>query len=93
LTIKETFDVYIQAIQNSDLKGLFTAVTEDDKFFFLTSGGKLIDSRQGYCKFHEDWFAEEGMWNVLADVCTPIRRSFAEANPDIRYTPEQYILR
>jgi len=142
LTVKETFDVYIKAIQKSDLKGLFTAVTDNDKFFFLTSGGRLIDSRQGYYKFHEDWFAEkdwsisfelveavegqdygytnaiyryqgkmpdgkayfldsyftlifnreDGMWKAVVDVCTPIRRSFAEANPDIRYTPEQNFL-
>lgn len=142
LTVKETFDVYIEAIQKSDLEGLFTTVTADDKFFFLTSGGRLIDSRQGYYKFHEDWFAEkgwsisfelleapegqdygytnaiyryrektpdgksyfldsyftlifrreEGMWKAVADVCTPIRRSFAEANPDIQYTTEQKFL-
>jgi len=142
LTVKETLDVYIEAIQKSDLKGLFTTVTENDKFFFLTSGGRLIDSRQGYYKFHEDWFAEkdwsisfelleavegqdygytnaiyryqgktpdgksyfldsyftlifhreDGMWKAVVDVCTPIRRSFAGANPDIRYTPEQNFL-
>lgn len=142
LTVKETFDVYIEAIKKSDLEGLFTTVTGADEFFFLTSGGRLIDSRQRYHKFHEDWFAEkgwsisfelleavegqdygytnaiyryqgktpdgkayyldsyftlifrreEGMWKAVVDVCTPIRRSFAEANPDIRYTPEQNFL-
>jgi nitroreductase/ketosteroid isomerase-like protein len=142
LTVKETFDVYIEAIQKSDLEGLFTTVTADDKFFFLTSGGRLINTRQGYYKFHEDWFGdkgwsisfelleavegqdygytnaiyryqektpdgksyfldsyftlifhrEEGMWRAVVDVCTPIRRSFGEVNPDIRYSTEQQFL-
>ena len=66
LSLRETFDIYVKAIQNSDLKTLFTTVTDDEKFFFLTSSGKLIDSRQGYYKFHEDWFKETG-WQMPVD--------------------------
>ena len=56
LSLRETFDIYVRAVHNSDLKGLFTTVTKNEKFFFLTSTGKLIDTRQDYYKFHEDWF-------------------------------------
>jgi len=59
LSIKETFDIYIRSIQCSDLETLFTTVTEEEQFFFLTSTGKLISSRQDYYAFHEDWFKEE----------------------------------
>ena len=59
LSIKETFDIYVRSVQNSDLESLFTTVTEEKKFFFLTSTGKLISSRQDYYAFHEDWFKEE----------------------------------
>lgn len=142
LSLKETFDIYVRAVQNSDLKNLFTTVTENEKFFFLTSTGKLIDTRQDYYKFHEDWFKEEdwempvdllevhegkeygyttavfhyrskipeggkyildsyftlifhkeeGMWKVVADVCTPINRYYTEENPEIRYTSDQAYL-
>ena len=34
LTLKETFDLYVQSVQNSDLENLFTTVTDEGKFFF-----------------------------------------------------------
>ena len=66
LTVKETFDIYVKAVQNSDIKALFTTVTDNDDFFFLTSRGELIDTRQGYRKFHEDWFKENN-WKMPVD--------------------------
>jgi len=36
LTVKETFDIYVKAVQNSDIEALFTTVTDNDDFFFLT---------------------------------------------------------
>lgn len=142
LSLKETFDIYVRSVQNSDLVGLFSTVTDNEKFFFLTSTGKLIDTHQGYYKFHEDWFKEKdwempvdllevnegkeygyttaifhyrskipegktysldsyftlifhrenGMWKVVADVCTPINRYFTEANPELKYNQEQIYL-
>ncbi|MGD2246675.1 MAG: nitroreductase family protein [Candidatus Aminicenantes bacterium] len=67
LSLKETFDVYVQAIHNSDLKSLFTTVTDSHEFFFLTSTGQLIDSREGYSKFHQDWFKETG-WEMPVEL-------------------------
>lgn len=67
LSLRETFEIYVRAIHNSDLKSLFTTVTNNEKFFFLTSTGKLIDTRQGYYKFHEDWFKEED-WEMPVDL-------------------------
>jgi len=70
LSLEETFWIYVRAVQNSDLNTLFTTVTDKDGFFFLTSTGKLIDSREGYHKFHEDWFKEKD-WKMpvkLLDV-------------------------
>ncbi|MFB0565459.1 MAG: nitroreductase family protein [Candidatus Aminicenantaceae bacterium] len=142
LTLKETFDIYVQSIQNSDLKNLFTTVTDNENFFFLTSRGKLINSLDGYYKFHEEWFElkdwempvellevqegkeygyttaifhykqkmpeggqynldsyftlvfrkEDGMWKVVADVCTPFNRYYTEENTKIKYTSDQVYL-
>lgn len=139
LSLKETFDIYVQAVQSSDLERLFTTVTDDEKFFFLTSTAKLIDTREGYYKFHEDWFKEkdwempvdflgahegkeygyttaifhykskmpegglyfldsyftlifhkeEGLWKVVADICTPIRRYYTEPDSGVKYTSDQ----
>jgi nitroreductase/ketosteroid isomerase-like protein len=139
LSLREVFDIYVRAIQDSDLEGLFGTVTKNEKFFFLTSSGRVIDTLAGYRKFHEDWFKEkdwempvdtvevhenketgystaifhyrvkmpeggffildswftlifhkeEGMWKVVADICTPINRSFTGIDPDVKYTAEQ----
>lgn len=67
LSLQETFWVYVRSIQNSDIKALFTTVTNSEKFFFLTSRGTLIDTRQGYYKFHEDWFKEKD-WEMPVDL-------------------------
>jgi len=141
LSLRETFDVYVKAVQNSDLKGLFSTVTEGDDFFFLTSDGRLLD-RDEYYKFHQDWFKETnwempvellevkegeeygytnaifyyrikipegktynlesyftmifrkegGMWKVVADVCTPIKRYISEPNSEISYDLDQEYL-
>lgn len=139
LSLKETFNLYVQSVQNSDLESLFTTVTKEEKFIFLTSTGKLIDSRQGYYSFHEEWFKEkewkmpvellechegkelgytiakffykvhtkgggyeavdsyftlifcreEGMWKAVADICTPIKRYYAEKDSGAEYSSEQ----
>lgn len=142
LSLRETFEIYVRSVQNSDLKGIFSTVTDDEYFLFLTSTGKIINTREGYYKFHEDWFKEKdwempvdllevheeekygyttaifhykskttegityildsyftlifhkenGMWKVVADICTPISRYFTEANPKIKYKSEQMYL-
>jgi nitroreductase len=142
LSLKETFDLYVRSIQNSDLKSLFTTVTDNSRLFFLTSRGRLINTREGYYKFHEEWFKEKdwempvdlqeavegkdygytnaiyhyrgrspegglyvldsyftlifhkenGMWKVVADVCTPINRYQTEVNPEIKYSSDQVYL-
>jgi nitroreductase/ketosteroid isomerase-like protein len=66
LSLREVFDVYVQSIHNSDLKSLFTTVTKREKFFFLTSSGRLINTRSGYYQFHEDWFKEKN-WEMPVD--------------------------
>ena len=65
LSLRETFDLYVEAVQNSDLEGLFTVVSKSIDFFFLTARGKLID-RQGYYEFHKEWFSETG-WEMPVD--------------------------
>lgn len=66
LSLRETFDLYVRSVQQTDLESLFSTITEDSDFFFLTSGGRLIDSREGYYKFHKDWFKEEN-WEMPVD--------------------------
>ncbi len=141
LSLQETFDLYVRAVQNSDLGGLFSTVTEGDDFYFLTADGKLLN-RDEYYKFHEAWFKdanwempvellrvtedkeygytnaifyyrsrlpdggtynlesyftlifrkEDGMWKVVADVCTPISRYLTEPDTAIRYDMDQEYL-
>ncbi|MFW6130986.1 MAG: nitroreductase family protein [Candidatus Aminicenantaceae bacterium] len=67
LTVEQTFWVYINAIHNSDLESLFTTITDNEEFFFLTSRGKLIDSRSEYYKFHKDWFDKTG-WEMPVEL-------------------------
>lgn len=55
LSLKETFEIYVNSVQNSDLKGLFTTVTDSDDFYFLTADGKTLN-RKEYYGFHEEWF-------------------------------------
>lgn len=142
LTVKETFLVYVKAVQNSDIESLFSTITNNENFFFLTSRGKLINTRKGYYEFHEKWFREknwempvdfveshegkeygyataiyhyksqrpggevynldsyftlifhkeEGMWKVVADICTPIERFITKDDKEIKYTSEQMVL-
>jgi nitroreductase/ketosteroid isomerase-like protein len=66
-SIREVFDRYVQAIHNSDIETLFTTVTEKNDFFFLTSTGELIDTREGYYKFHTDWF-KESEWEMPVEL-------------------------
>jgi len=142
LSLRETFDIYVKSCQNSDLENLFSTVTDNEDFYFLTSTGELINTREGYYKFHEDWFnetdwempvelvkvhegkefgytlaifyykskmpdnttynldsyftlifhKENGMWKVIADTCTPIKKYYTEHNAEISYTSDQIFL-
>ena len=67
LTLQQTFDIYVRAIQDRDLDALMTTVTDGSDFVFLTSSGRVIDSRAGYRQFHVDWFAEES-WTIVFDM-------------------------
>lgn len=139
MNLKETFEKYVQSCQNADLEGLFSTVTDDESVLFLNASGNIIDTREGYYRFHEEWFndtgwempvelidicegtdygytvavfhykektpvgmynldsyftlifkRENGEWRVVADVCTPIKRTLAEG--DVTCTWEQYYL-
>jgi len=143
LSLEETFQTYVDAVQKADLNRLFTTVTKNEKFIFLTSAGELIGTREGYYKFHEEWFKqknwempvelleshegkdygytvaafhyrskistgetsvldshftlvfhrEDGMWKVVADICTPMSRYLSGPNTETRYSADQgYLL-
>jgi len=66
-SIREVFDRYVQAIHNSDIETLFTTVMDKNDFFFLTSTGDLIDTREGYYNFHADWF-KETEWEMPVEL-------------------------
>jgi nitroreductase/ketosteroid isomerase-like protein len=66
-SIREVFDCYVDAIHHSDLEKLFTTITNNQDFFFLTSNGTLIDTREGYYQFHEDWFRETD-WEMPVEL-------------------------
>ncbi|MBN1363184.1 MAG: nitroreductase family protein [Syntrophaceae bacterium] len=66
-SLKETFDLYVNSVQNSDLAKLFSTVSDSERFYFLTSHGELIDSRQEYHTFHENWF-KEADWDMPVEL-------------------------
>jgi nitroreductase/ketosteroid isomerase-like protein len=138
LSLEDTFNLYVRAVQNSDLEGLFSTVTDSEDFFFLTADGRMLD-RDEYYNFHQEWFKvtdwempvkllkvrhgkdygyteaifyykektpdgrtynlesyftlifrrEDGMWKVVADVCTPIKRYLSEPGGEISYDVDQ----
>jgi len=67
LSLRETFDLYVTSIQRSDIATLFTTVTENPRMIFLTTTGKMIDTREGYYRFHEEWFKEKE-WEMPVEV-------------------------
>lgn len=66
LSLRETFDLYVRTIENSDLEALFTTVTDGDDFFFLTSDGRILN-RDEYYEFHQGWFEQRG-WEMPVEV-------------------------
>ena len=141
LSLGETFDIYVKSIQKSDLKALFTTVTDSDDFFFLTADGRMLN-RDEYYEFHQEWFKatgwempvellkvkegkeygytnaifyykiklpdgkvynldsyftlifrkENGMWKVVADACTPIKRYISVPDAGVEYNMDQMYL-
>jgi nitroreductase/ketosteroid isomerase-like protein len=67
LSLRETFDLYVSSIQKSDLATLFTTVTDNPHLIFLTSTGKMMNAREDYYKFHEEWFKEKE-WEMPVDI-------------------------
>jgi nitroreductase/ketosteroid isomerase-like protein len=84
--LRETFDIYVRAVQESDLETLFTTVTDREEFFFLTSRGKLIASQKEYYKFHQDWFQEEE-WEM------PVKLLEVHEGKDYGYTTALFYYR
>ncbi len=66
-SLKEAFDDYVRAVQAGDLEGLFRTVTREEDMFFLTSTGQMIEGREGYRRFHEEWFGESG-WEMPVEL-------------------------
>lgn len=66
-SLEEIFEQYTAAIQKSDLEALFETVTDDAEFYFLTSRGKLLTTRDGYYQFHQRWFADSA-WTISFDL-------------------------
>jgi len=58
-SLEESFDLYVESVQNASLESLFLIVSNSESFYFLTSSGELIDTRRGYYEFHERWFEDE----------------------------------
>ena len=83
MSLKETFDLYVESFQNSDLEGLFSTVTEGEEFTFLTSRGEIIDSREAYYKFHEGLFRQTG-WEM------PVELLEVHEGTDYGYTIAKY---
>jgi nitroreductase/ketosteroid isomerase-like protein len=66
-SLREAFDNYVRAVQAGDLEGLFRTVTGGEDMFFLTSTGQMIEGREGYRRFHKEWFRESG-WEMPVEL-------------------------
>ncbi len=67
LSLRETFDLYIDCIDATDLEGMMSTVTGGPEFVFLTTSGSIIDSVEGYHQFHVEWIAEKG-WEITFEI-------------------------
>jgi ketosteroid isomerase-like protein len=63
LSLQGTFDLYVRSIHERDLEALMSTVTSGPKMIFLTTSGRVIDTVEGYRRFHVEWFAEQG-WTI-----------------------------
>jgi nitroreductase/ketosteroid isomerase-like protein len=66
MDLKETFEKYVQSVQQADLDGLFNTV-DNEEVVFLTASGNIIDSREGYYEFHKEWFSQSG-WEMPVEL-------------------------
>ncbi len=60
LSLSGTFDLYVKAIEVSDIEALFSTVTKEEKIPFITGTGMRLGSRNGYHRFHAEGLEETG---------------------------------
>lgn len=73
-------------------------IHEGDRFGYTTAAFHYKSKRpDGDFDVLDSWFTlifhkEEGMWRVVADICTPISRFSMSADSEVKYTAEQQFL-
>ena len=78
-SLKAVFQKYVRAVQQGDLRTLFTTVTTSSKFYFLTAQGRTIRTRKGYYNFHKKWFKKKA-WKM------PVKLIHSYEGGDFGYT-------
>lgn len=60
-SFERTLAAHLAAIRGRDLERLLPTVADD--VTLILPGGKLLDGKEAFTKFHEEWFAEKG-WTM-----------------------------
>ncbi len=78
-SLRETFDFYVESVQNKQLEILFSIISDQPDFLFITAQGELIQTRKGYYTFHEQWFGDD-QWEM------PVELISVEEGDELGYT-------
>jgi len=65
--LMQTYEAYIQSVQNRDLNAMIQTITDNDALHFIGTTGKMLETREEYVEFHRDWFSEEG-WDISFEL-------------------------
>ena len=63
LSLMETYNLYLKAIEKRDVDALMSTVSDGKIFVFLNSRGERLESKSEYRNFHVEWFAEQN-WSM-----------------------------
>ena len=66
-SIREIHKSYIHAVMTQDLSGLMGTITACDTLHFIDAGGRIIETREAYLRFHQEWFQTTG-WKISFDL-------------------------
>jgi len=88
LTIREVYTTYTSAVVNSDIQSLFSTITRNGDFNFITSQGNFLRTRKEYYYFHELWFREKGWKISFGEPVIYIERKWGLSIAEFHYQQE-----
>lgn len=67
ITLKETFEGYLLAVQERDYDALVTYFTEADSIQYVDAKGTVVLSMNDYLEKQKNWFADNA-WNYKSEL-------------------------